>query len=141
MKLSHEIITLRTRNPFIIARGGSSEYRVVRVTLTAPDGATAWGEAAPSKFYGETADTVVDVLPMLAEALEGSDGWSLEAAEHALAKAIRFNGAARAAVSGALHDLMGKRLGVPVYRLWGLDPAASPLTSFTIGIAPDEKTL
>ncbi|NUS33023.1 MAG: dipeptide epimerase [Gemmatimonadaceae bacterium] len=141
MKLSHEIITLRTRNPFIIARGGSSEYRVVRVTLTAPDGATGWGEAAPSKFYGETADTVVDVLPMLAEALEGSDGWSLEAAEHALAKAIRFNGAARAAVSGALHDLMGKRLGVPVYRLWGLDPAASPLTSFTIGIAPDEKTL
>jgi L-alanine-DL-glutamate epimerase-like enolase superfamily enzyme len=141
MKLSHEIITLRTKNPFIIARGGSSEYRVVRVTLTAPDGATAWGEAAPSKFYGETADTVVDVLPMLADALAGSDGWSLEAAEHALAKAIRFNGAARAAVSGALHDLMGKRLGVPVYKLWGLDPAASPPTSFTIGIAPDEKTL
>jgi L-alanine-DL-glutamate epimerase-like enolase superfamily enzyme len=78
---------------------------------------------------------------MLADALQGSDGWTLEAAEHALAKAIRFNGAARAAVSGALHDMMGKRLGVPLYRLWGLDPAASPLTSFTIGIAPDEKTL
>jgi L-alanine-DL-glutamate epimerase-like enolase superfamily enzyme len=141
MKLSHEIITLRTKNPVIIARGGSSEYRVVRVTLTAPDGATGWGEAAPSTFYGETADTVVDVLPRLAEAIAGSDGWSLEAAEHALAKAIRFNGAARAAVSGALHDLMGKRLGVPLYKLWGLDPAAAPLTSFTIGIAPDEKTL
>jgi L-Ala-D/L-Glu epimerase len=141
MKLSHEIIALRTKNPFIIARGGSSEYRVVRVTLTAPDGATGWGEAAPSKFYGETADTVVDVLPMLAEALEGSDGWSLEAAERALEKAIRFNGSARAAVSGALHDLMGKRLGIPLYKLWGLDPAAAPLTSFTIGIAPDEKTL
>jgi L-alanine-DL-glutamate epimerase-like enolase superfamily enzyme len=36
---------------------------------------------------------------------------------------------------------MGKRLGVPLYRLWGLDPAASPLTSFTVAIAPDEKTL
>src|SRR6476469_6286909 len=141
MKLSHEIITLRTKNPFIIARGGSSEYRVVRVTLTAPDGATGWGEAAPSKFYGETADTVVDVLPMLADALEGTDGWSLEALEHGLARAIRFNGAARAAVSAALHDMMGKRLGVPLYKLWGLDPAASPLTSFTVAIAPDEKTL
>jgi L-alanine-DL-glutamate epimerase-like enolase superfamily enzyme len=141
MKLSHEIITLRTKNPFIIARGGSSEYRVVRVTLTAPDGATGWGEAAPSKYYGETADTVVDVLPMLAEALQGTDGWSLEALEHATAKAIRFNGSAHAAVSAALHDLMGKRLGVPVYKLWGLDPAASPPTSFTIGIAPDEQTL
>jgi L-Ala-D/L-Glu epimerase len=141
MKLAHEIITLRTKNPFIIARGGSSEYRVVRVTLTAPDGATGWGEAAPSAFYGETADTVVDVLPLLARALEGADGWSLEAIEHALARTIRFNGSARAAVSAALHDLMGKRLGVPVYRLWGLDPAASPPTSFTVGIAPDEKTL
>ncbi len=141
MKLSHEIITLRTTHPFIIARGGSSEYRVVRVTLTAPDGATGWGEAAPSRYYGETADTVVDVLPLLAHTLEGTDGWSLEALEHGLAHAIRFNGSARAAVSAALHDLMGKRLGVPVYKLWGLDPAASPPTSFTIGIAPDERTL
>ena len=141
MKLAHEIVTLRTKNPFIIARGGSSEYRVVRVTLTAADGATGWGEAAPSRFYGETADTVVDVLPMLADALEGTDGWSLEALEHTLARTIRFNGAARAAMSAALHDMMGKRLGVPLYRLWGLDPAASPLTSFTVAIAPDEKTL
>ena len=141
MKLSHEIVTLRTRNPFIIARGGASEYRVVRVTLTASDGATGWGEAAPSKFYGETADTVVQVLPLLADVVAKSDGWSLDAIEHQLAKTIRFNGSARSAISGALHDMMGKRLGVPVYKLWGLDPAASPLTSFTIAIAPDEQTL
>jgi L-alanine-DL-glutamate epimerase-like enolase superfamily enzyme len=141
MKLEHEIVTLRTKNPFIIARGGSSEYRVVRVSLTAKDGATGWGEAAPSKFYGETADTVVDVLPMLGEVLADADGWSLEAIEHGLARAIRFNGSARAAVSTALHDLAAKRLGVPLYRMWGLDPAASPPSSFTVGIAPDEATL
>ena len=141
MKLSHEIITLRTANPFVIARGGDSEYRVVGITVTAPDGSSGWGEAAPSKFYGETADTVVQVLPILAKAIEGMDGWSLEAMEHALARAIRFNGAARAGVSAALHDMVGKRLGVPLYKLWGLDPAASPPTSFTIGIAPDEDTL
>ncbi|HEX7560086.1 MAG TPA: dipeptide epimerase, partial [Usitatibacter sp.] len=141
MKLTHEIVTLRTKNPFIIARGGSSEYRVVRVTLTAPDGATGWGEAAPSKFYGETADTVVEVLPMLAAVLDGADGWSIEAFEQKLSTVIRFNGSARAAVSAALHDMAGKRLGVPVWRLWGLDPATSPLTSFTIAIAPDENAL
>ena len=141
MKLTHEIVTLRTKNPFVIARGGDSEYRVVRITVTAPDGSSGWGEAAPSKFYGETADTVVQVLPILAKALEGADSWSLEAMEHALARAIRFNGAARAGVSAALHDLVGKRLGVPLYKLWGLDPAACPPTSFTIGIAPDEETL
>ena len=141
MKLSHEIVTLRTTNPFVIARGGESEYRVVRITVTAPDGNSGWGEAAPSKFYGETADTVVQVLPILGKAIEGMDGWSLEAMEHALARAIRFNGSARAGVSAALHDMVGKRLGVPLYRLWGLDPAAAPPSSFTIGIAPDEDTL
>ena len=141
MKLSHEIVALRTKHPFIIARGGSSEYRVVRVTVTADDGATGWGEAAPSKYYGETADTVVSVLPALAAVLTDADGWSLEALEHEMARAIRFNGSARSAVSAALHDLAGKRLGVPLYRLWGLDPAASPPSSFTIAIAPDEETL
>jgi L-alanine-DL-glutamate epimerase-like enolase superfamily enzyme len=38
-------------------------------------------------------------------------------------------------VSAALHDLAGKRLGVPLYRLWGLDPARAPRSSFTIAIA------
>ncbi len=141
MKLSHEVVSLRTKNPFIISRGGSSEYRVVRITVTDKDGATGWGEAAPSKFYGETADTVVNMLPILEGAISATESWSLEAAEQALARAVRFNGAARAGVSAALHDLAGKRLGVPVYRMWGLDPAASPLTSFTIAIAPDEATL
>jgi L-alanine-DL-glutamate epimerase-like enolase superfamily enzyme len=141
VKLTHEIVVLRTTHPFIIARGGSSEYRVVRVTVTDDDGATGWGEAAPSRHYGETADTVVAALPAYAAVLDGADAWSLEAIEDGMARALRFNASARAAVSAALHDLVGKRLGVPVHRLWGLDPAASPRTSFTIGIAPDEPTL
>ena len=141
MKLSHEIVALRTKHPFIIARGGSSEYRVVRVTVTDNDGATGWGEAAPSKHYGETADTVVSVMPVLAAVLEKADGWSLEALERSLAKAISFNASARAAVSAALHDLAGKRLGVPLHRMLGLDPTASPPTSFTLAIPPDESTL
>jgi len=141
MKLSHEIVALRTKHPFIIARGGSSEYRVVRVTITDDDGATGWGEAAPSRHYGETADTVASVMPVLAAVIEDADGWSLEALERALAKAISFNASARAAVSAALHDLEGKRLGVPLHRMLGLDPTASPPTSFTIAIPPDEATL
>ena len=47
---------------------------------------------------------------------------------------IRFNGAAKSAVSAALHDLAAKRLGVPLWRMWGLDPARAPRSSFTIGI-------
>ncbi len=72
MKLSHEIVPVRTKHPFIIARGGQSEYQVVWVRVTDGDGASGWGEAAPSRFYGETAATVVDALARLAPLLEGA---------------------------------------------------------------------
>jgi len=65
------------------------------------------------------------------------DPWAIENAEAEIARALRFNGAARSAVSAALHDLAGKRLGVPVYRMWGLDPAQAPQSSYTIGIPGD----
>ena len=135
MKLTHEVRTLHTRHPFVIARGGSSEWRVVTVTVTDRDGAHGIGEAAPSRFYGETPESVVAALARFAPLLEGADAWSLEAIEAELHTAIRFNGAAKSAVSAALHDLAAKRLGVPLYRMWGLDPARAPQSSFTIGIA------
>jgi L-alanine-DL-glutamate epimerase-like enolase superfamily enzyme len=51
---------------------------------------------------------------------------------------LRGNASARAAISAALHDLAGKRVGLPVYRLWGLDAGDAPLSSFTIAIADNE---
>jgi L-Ala-D/L-Glu epimerase len=134
MKWSHEILTLRTKHPFTIARGGSSEFRVVWVRVTDSDGNDGWGEASPSRFYGETADTVTAVLPRLTAAIGELNPWSLEEVEQELDRAIRFNGAAKSAVSAALHDLAAKRLGVPLWKMWGLDPARAPRSSFTIGI-------
>ena len=139
MQLTHEILTLRTRHPFVIARGGASEWRTVRVTVTDADGAQGSGEAAPSRFYGETPETVLAALERLAPVLERADPWSLEAIEAEMQRTIRFNGSAKSAVSAALHDLAAKRLGVPLYRLWGLDPAAAPRSSFTIAIAEEAE--
>ncbi len=141
MRLSHEIVTVHTTHPFIIARGGSSEYRTVMVRVADGDGAEGWGEAAPSKFYGETPETVVAVLGRIAPLLENADAWSLEAIEAEMNRAIGRNGSAKSGVSAALHDLAAKRLGVPLWKLWGLDPKAAPQSSFTIAIAPDEATL
>ena len=59
LRLSTELLTLRTRHPFIIARGGQSEYRTVMVRITDGDGVEGWGEAAATRFYGETLDTVL----------------------------------------------------------------------------------
>ena len=136
MRLEHRVVTVHTRHPFVIARGGSSEYRVVQVRVVDDDGADGWGEAAPNRFYGETADTVPVALAQLAPVLARADAWALETVEAEMARALRGNPSARSAVSAALHDLAGKRLGVPVWRLWGLDRAAVPRSSFTIAIAP-----
>jgi L-alanine-DL-glutamate epimerase-like enolase superfamily enzyme len=72
-------------------------------------------------------------------ALLPDDPFDMERAELAWVTALGGNASARAALSSALHDLAGKRLGVPVYRLWGLDPARAPRSTFTIGIDTPEK--
>lgn len=138
MKLEFQVVELRTRHAFHIARQKApAARRAVWVRVTDADGTEGWGEAPATPFYGETADTVVAVLPALAEVLEDAaagDPFALERMEGAIAAHIGRNPAAKAAISCALHDLVGKRLGVPVWKLWGLDPAAAPLSSFTIGI-------
>lgn len=138
LKLAAEVITLKTKHPFIIARGGADDYRVVWVRLSDGDGVEGWGEADPSRYYGETADTVLAVLKKLEPYLP-KDVFDLEATEATFAQVVPKNGAARAALSAALHDLVGKRLGQPLWRLWGLDPARAPRSSFTIGIDTPEK--
>ena len=141
MKLEHDISIVHTTHPFVIARGGASEHRLIRVRLRDEDGVEGWGEAAPNRFYGETADTALGALTRLAPIVEALDPWMLEDAEAELNRALRFNGSVKSAISAALHDLAGKRLGIPVYRLWGLDPARAPLSSFTIAIAASDAEL
>lgn len=138
MKLTTEVIALKTRHPFVIARGGSSDYRVVWVRLTDGDGLEGWGEADPSSYYKETADTVLSGLKKVEPHLP-ADPFKLEDAEARFAQVIPNDRSARAALSAALHDLMGKRLGQPVWRLWGLDPARAPKSSFTIGLGTDDQ--
>ena len=137
LRLAFEVLEVRTRHPFTIARGTTDAYRRVWVRLADADGVEGWGEADPSAYYGETAETVVAALRRLEPVLP-ADPFDLEGADAAMARALEGNAAARVALSAALHDLVGKRLGVPLWKLWGLDPAKAPRSSFTIGIAePD----
>lgn len=141
MKLQHDISIVHTTHPFVIARGGTSEHRLIRVRISDDDGAEGWGEAAPNRFYGETADTALAALERLAPILSAMDPWALEDIETEMNRALRFNGSVKSAISAALHDLAGKRLGVPIYKLWGLDPCKAPLSSFTIAIAANDDEL
>jgi L-alanine-DL-glutamate epimerase-like enolase superfamily enzyme len=138
LHLEAEFLELKTRHPFIIARGGRSEYRTIWVRLRDAEGHEGWGEAAPTRFYGETPESVLSALNLYAAAMP-ADPFDIEESERRWEALLRLNPAARSALSAALHDLVGKRLGVPVYRLWGLDPAKAPRSTFTIGLDTEER--
>ena len=138
LHMEAEFLELRTRHPFVIARGSQSDNRTVWVRLRDAEGHEGWGEAAPSRYYAETAETVLAALDVYAGALP-DDPFDLEEAERRLELALRGHPAARAAVSAALHDLAAKRLGVPLWKLWGLDPARAPRSTFTIGLDTPER--
>jgi L-Ala-D/L-Glu epimerase / N-acetyl-D-glutamate racemase len=138
VKLSHEAISLQTRYPFVIARGGYAAHENLIVRIEDEEGLEGFGEAAPNRYYGETMGSVVATLERFIPVLATANAWSLEAIEAQLGRTLRGNGSAKGAISSALHDLVGKRLGIPVYRLWGLDAADAPQSSFTIAIADNE---
>ena len=138
VRISHETVNLETRYPFVIARGGYAAHENVIVTIVDHDGVEGFGEAAPNRYYGESVATVVSALEQFAPVLGSSDGWSLEAIDASLDRVLRGNNSAKSAVSSALYDIVGKRLGIPVHRLWGLDAADAGESSFTIGIADNE---
>ncbi|WP_306056182.1 dipeptide epimerase [Natronococcus wangiae] len=127
--------TLPLEFPFGISRGTSTEAEVVFVTIEDAEGAVGVGGAGPSAHYGETPETVAAVLPdLLAVVEEVGDPFQLERIERRMRETVRRNPAARCAVSIAVHDLVAKRLDEPLYRYWGLDPAETIETSYTIGL-------
>ena len=135
MKLDYEVRGLETRHPFNIARGGHGEEWAVWVRVTDEDGQTGWGEANPVQYYGETPDTVCAALEVYRGSVESAcDPFAVQEIELACLEDMGGNPSARAGIIASLYDLMGKKLGVPVYALLGLDPSRSPWTSFTIGL-------
>jgi L-alanine-DL-glutamate epimerase-like enolase superfamily enzyme len=130
-------VTLTPTHPFRIARSEHAAYHhwLVRVEQ---DGEEGWGEAAPSRRYGETAETVAAALDDLFP-LVGDDPYATAAIEERLGGHLWENASAKTAISAALHDLIGRRHGLPLYRWLGLDLERIPPTSFTIGIAEPEE--
>jgi L-alanine-DL-glutamate epimerase-like enolase superfamily enzyme len=129
--------TLELAEAFGIARGSRTSQTVVQVELE-HDGLVGHGEASAVYYRGESIDAIVDFLGTTAPPLIGDDPFALEDIEERLEDVDGLSGG-KAALDGALHDWIGKRLGVPLWRLLGLSPRA-PHTSFTIGIDTVEGT-
>jgi L-Ala-D/L-Glu epimerase len=136
VELSAEIVTLRLRETFVISREARDEEDVVHVTLR-HDGAVGYGEAAPIERYSESAASALAFLEEHAPRALGDDPFALEEIGARLAD-IPGELAAKSALDAALHDLQGKLLGLPVWRLLGL-PRTGPQTSWTVWLGdPDE---
>ncbi|MCH8294116.1 dipeptide epimerase [Candidatus Poribacteria bacterium] len=133
MNIRHQITDLQLVHPFKIARRAVDRFRqVISVELD-----SGLGETAPAKFYGETVETVQRALEIFDPFLNGNLD-AIQAIMDTLESTMRGNYAAKSAIDMALHDRLGKVLGVPLYRLWGLDPDETPCTSFTIGLDEPE---
>ena len=139
LETDFERVELPFEFPFTIARGTATHAENVIVTIEDEDGVVGVGGAGPSPHYGETADTIEAVLPDLLAVVEDvGDPGQLARIERRMRETVRYNPGARCAVSIALHDLVAKQLDVPLYRYWGLDPAESVESSYTIGIDDTE---
>ncbi len=134
MRVEHEILTLHTRDPFVIARGGYAEHVTVLVRLTDEDGEYGLGEAAPNRYYGESVESALDALRRATPLLSESGGAEAATIEDELRATLPDARSLTAAVSVALHDLAAKRRSVSVRELWGLDSSRTPLSSYTIPI-------
>lgn len=137
MELRVTPTTLALAEEFGIARGSRTTQSVVQVELE-HDGVVGRGEAAPVYYRGESVDSAASFLSGSAPPLVGDDPFALEAIEKRLGD-VDGEAAGKAALDAALHDWIGRALGVPVWRLLGLSPEA-PATSYTLGIDTVEGT-
>ncbi|KEF42846.1 MAG: L-alanine-DL-glutamate epimerase [Cyanobium sp. CACIAM 14] len=125
--------------PLAISRGTTA--RVEHLLLQVEhEGLTGLGETGGfdtgHRAYA-TGDLAAELEALLPR-LEGRDPEPLQAFEPLLED---LSPPARCAVDLALHDWWGRRLGQPLWRLWGLDAAAIPPTSVTLGLGREAAVL
>ena len=132
MYINAHSIDLKLTTPFRISRGVQETSPNVIVEIVHSD-YKGYGEASPTEYYGETPASVLACIELFKNDI-GDDPFALEDIMLRLDNTVGLNPAAKAAIDMALHDLMGKMLGVPLYKLLGLNAAKTPYTSFTIGL-------
>ncbi|WP_306600831.1 dipeptide epimerase [Geothrix sp. 21YS21S-2] len=118
----------------------SSAYRDTLHTQFTRDGITGYGEGAGIVRYKQDALGGQHALEAVKALITGGDPWSFDKLLAELDRRLPGQRAALAAVDLALFDWMGKKLGVPVCRHFGLDPADAAVTNMSIGIDTPEIT-
>ena len=132
MKLSFFPYEIKLIHTFTVAAGSRTTTPDVQVEIEY-DGYTGYGEASMPPYLGHTVDSVVSFLSKV-NLEQFPDPFCIEDILEYVDSLSEGDAPAKAAIDIALHDLVGKLTGQPLYRLWGYNPEKALPTSFTIGI-------
>jgi L-alanine-DL-glutamate epimerase-like enolase superfamily enzyme len=138
-RVETEIVRLNLRHTWTTTMS-SSDYRDTLHVRYTRDGITGVGEGAPIIRYHEDAESAKRTVDGLAEFLTTADPRQYEKLLDEVLRRVEGEWAAKAAVDIAIMDWVGQSFGVPIYRLFGLDPDDTPITTFSIGIDTPEIT-
>ncbi len=143
MKIYVQPFTVRKRFALTISRGTTAQTENIWVRIEC-DGIEGWGEASPFSTGGtpQTTATLLAALHQIAPVLEKFHPCDRQQIEQLLTEITQsgshFPSAARAAIDTALHDWLGKKVGLPLWQIWGLDRRRITPTSLTVGINTPE---
>lgn len=136
LKLSFYPYELQLRHTFTVSSYSRKTTPGVQVCIEY-EGVTGYGEASMPPYLGQSVETVTAFLSKV-NLEQFKDPFQMETILAYIDSLSPGDGAAKAAIDIALHDLTGKFIGLPWWRIWGLDAAKAPDTTFTIGIDTPE---
>ncbi|MBH8561702.1 dipeptide epimerase [Nostoc sp. CENA67] len=138
MQVEVDLFTVNKRFPLTISRGTTAQTTNVWVRIL-QDGLEGWGEASPFGVgnHSQSTDTIKNCLQQLVPVLDKFSPLQRQEIEQVFIKHQVPSGV-RAALDIAMHDWLGKRVGLPLWQLWGLDRNVIVPTSVTIGINSPE---
>lgn len=136
LNLSFMPYDLKLKHAFNLAKSSRTHTPDVQVEIEY-DGIIGYGEASMPPYLGESVESVTRFLSKL-DLTQFSDPFRLEEILEYVDSVEEGNRAAKASIDIALHDLLGKIMVQPWYKIWGLSPEKAPNTSFTIGIDTEE---
>ncbi|MBD6615711.1 dipeptide epimerase [Komarekiella sp. 'clone 1'] len=138
MQINVNLFTVNKRFPLTISRGTTTQTTNIWVKIS-QDGIEGWGEASPFSIGDrkQSTDTIKDALLQVAPILQAFSPLQRQQIEQVLTKQ-QVPSSVKAALDMAMHDWLGKRVGLPLWQIWGLERNAIVPTSVTIGINSPE---
>lgn len=137
IELSWMPFDAKLNHPFTIANFTRTTTPIVLTQITW-NGYTGYGEASMPPYLGENQASVIAFLKRV-DLSQFDSPFRIQDIMIYLDSLANNNTAAKASIDIALHDLVGKVMGQPWWKIWGFDPETTPDTSFTIGLASEEK--